>query len=1055
MIGVHRLLSAVGIGKEHAPERTSPKRVLDMLPAYRNNVLGHGSVRSDDFYRSAGATLHEGLIDCWKEKGFLSESGRLLYIESVVIGDDGRRVARVFSLMGQAPLVLDPAGVEVARDLLPKRVYWSRGEEWTDLHPWLLFEDGSEQIFFFNGYGRGPKYLDFASGTILAGERIKSLFPAATSAVHEAFEQDADELTVTEDEEPEADVTGDFRVLGKLGEGGMGVVYLAKQESLGRLVALKTLPTAANNDPVAVGRFQREIEALARCDHPNVVRILTSGQNRGSWYYAMEFVDGADLRLVGRMLAEGKRLRDAVASAVREVRSRNAMGLPAVSQKNLVQVDLPKSRDLTELSRLFRDAALGLHELHRRGVIHRDISPANLMITADGTRLVVMDLGLAAIADANFSLTRSRTGFQGTLRYSAPELLQRSLLAIDNRVDVYSMGVTLYEFLTNRPFFDGDSGPRLVEQILLEEPVPVQRLASHVPQDLAAIVHKATEKDPRRRYATAENMAADLDAFTEGRPVSARTLKNTALLWRWIRRHRAISAAIFMLIITVSVSGFLLAWQAGLRNDDIQLALDYRTASDLVDEVARLFPVHPDTIPRYVNWLQKCDDLGGRGAQYRAALQDFSLNRAPKEEAEQQSELVRLLREQNEFNRYGIDRYNSDAETLRSQGVAPSDPRLLAMQWIADVLGRRAVSNEKSIRVERGRIVLVGSGERWRKLALSGVVELISVLTDPDGGLRSVVKNRLKLARDLRSDSITQCEGVWNNAISSIANEGESPEYHGLRIEPQLGLVPLERNSKSGLWEFWHVLSGERPTKKPDGSWAMEPETGFVMVLVPGGEARVGLMEDDDRISHVGHPQLSIVLEPFFLSKYEMTQAQWYRLTGDAPSANVAGYQIGSGVSLVCPVEQIPWLDAKSGLARWSLSLPTESQWEWVARECSQAEPVISSDTSNAIDFDKPRSAAPVGSLRCSGLGFYDLFGNVSELCEDWFAMNYQEENVRVISRRGEIVPYFSDAKVARGGSFKSRLTPMLVAERFRTMLGYSGSDVGIRPACSVQVSSR
>jgi len=240
-------------------------------------------------------------------------------------------------------------------------------------------------------------------------------------------------------------IIGDFEIAGELGRGSMGVVYQARQRSLGRAVALKVLPPAIAADPVARKRFKKEMVALARCDHPNVVRILATGADAEREYYAMELVDGADLAHAGETLARWK-------------------------------ADLGPRDFARRIADLFADAADGLAHLHDAGVIHRDLKPGNLMLSADGKRLVIMDLGLAKLADESQALTSADVKILGTLRYMAPEQLQRRLVDVDARADVYGLGAALYEIATGRPIHDGDTEQRLIQQVLSEDPVPPRRV---------------------------------------------------------------------------------------------------------------------------------------------------------------------------------------------------------------------------------------------------------------------------------------------------------------------------------------------------------------------------------------------------------------------------------------------------------------------------------------------------------------------------------------------------------------------------------------------------
>jgi len=532
LLSLARLLREEGRDEKGALSAVSARGLLEPLAAYRNRVHGHGAVRDAAFYESAGARLSAGLAAAWEAGVFWPAGTPLLFVDSIEIDAQGRRRARVLDLTGTSPLVLDPRGTtDLPEDALPKRLF-ARGEAgWAPLHPWILFEESGlrERVLFFNGRKRSAEVLDFAGGESLRGKALEALFPGIDAEYDVLFARAAhgsggsggsggsdghasfagtSEAGRSEAADPSR--FGDYRLLGKLGEGGMGVVHLARQEGLGRQVALKMLPPHAARNEVARRRFEREIAALSRCDHPNVVKILASGEERHTPYYAMELIEGKDL-----------------ATLAPELRA--------------TEGDIPAR--VRRLAGLFRDAALGASHLHEAGIIHRDLKPSNLMITDEGGRLVVMDLGLAALEDASSSLTRDAHGLLGTLRYMAPEQLSRGLLEIDRRADVYALGATFYELFTGRPLHDGETEARLLEQLVHEDPSRPERVNPRLPADLALILGACTERDRGRRYASASALAQDLDAFLEGRPVSARPPTLGYLVGLFVRRHRAACAA--------------------------------------------------------------------------------------------------------------------------------------------------------------------------------------------------------------------------------------------------------------------------------------------------------------------------------------------------------------------------------------------------------------------------------------------------------------------------------------------------------------------------------
>ena len=454
---------------------------------------------------------------------------------------------------------------------------------------------GREQVGFLNRTVRrtrkgkaGPveevrrtDYLDYVSGETLEGVdareavtaflaqlRGQQVTPEEMDALADATLEGADEEDLQDVVEAHA-VVGDFELLGELGRGGMGVVYKARQLSVGRIVALKVLPPMLAADRVALKRFRREIQALARCDHPNVVKILTSGQDGERVFYAMEYVEGADMerlfKTLSRWCANSGELREGHLSAAASRGGQEPVEVPGEEPEDLPEVEPRTPPELSEgrsiyrrLAELFADAADGLGHLHEAGVVHRDIKPGNLMLTDDGWRVVVMDLGLAKLSDESQALTGSGVKLLGTLRYISPEQLQRKLLEVDHRTDIYGLGATLYELCTTRRFLDGDSEKRLIQQVLHEQPVLPRRARPGMPRDLATVIQVATEKQARHRYSTAVAMAEDLRAVAEHRPIKARPPGLLHCLGLWAKRSRVTVA---VLVTVTALAGALGLWQ--------------------------------------------------------------------------------------------------------------------------------------------------------------------------------------------------------------------------------------------------------------------------------------------------------------------------------------------------------------------------------------------------------------------------------------------------------------------------------------------------------------
>jgi WD40 repeat protein/serine/threonine protein kinase/tetratricopeptide (TPR) repeat protein len=397
---------------------------------------------------------------------------------------------------------------------------------------------------------------------------------------------------------------GEFRILREVGRGGMGVVYEAEQESLGRRVALKVLPPHALNDAQQIRRFEREAKAAARLHHTNIVPVFGVGHHEGTHYYVMQFIQGLGLDAVLeelrplRLANVHKPVEAAVAEAVVSPMKQMARSLvtgsfgwaDASSNEHVDKAEstvtdrasdsfparLPNGSTVSSRSgsddrywrsvaRIGVQAANALEYAHNQGVLHRDIKPSNLLMDINGT-VWVADFGLAKSADAE-DLTHTGD-IVGTIRYMAPERFQgRS----DTRSDVYSLGLTLYELIALDPAFSERDRPKLIQQVLHEEPLPLRKLNRAVPRDLETIVQKATAKEPGQRYARAVDLAEDLQQFLEDRPIRARRAGLSERFWRWCRRNPALAAstslAAFGLVAITALSVIFGVLQSGARTD--------------------------------------------------------------------------------------------------------------------------------------------------------------------------------------------------------------------------------------------------------------------------------------------------------------------------------------------------------------------------------------------------------------------------------------------------------------------------------------------------------
>jgi serine/threonine protein kinase/WD40 repeat protein len=378
---------------------------------------------------------------------------------------------------------------------------------------------------------------------------------------------------------------GDFRLLREVGRGGMGVVYEAEQISLRRRVALKVLSLAGGLDDRQLQRFRTEAQAAAGLHHPHIAPVHAVGCERGVHYYAMQFIDGpslaeviADLRRQAglppirpdrRALAPSEAIEGEPAHKPATLDDSTTVYRPIASLEAALAAPTPPHAGLStersaagrefwqRVARLGVQAAEALDHAHQQGVLHRDVKPANLLLDGGG-RLWVVDFGLARL-QGDPGMTRTGD-LVGTLRYMSPEQALAKRVVIDQRTDIYSLGVTLYELLTLTPAFPGDDRQEVLRRIADEEPPLPQRFDGSIPADLETVVLKAMAKEPAERYATAQDLADDLRRFLEDRPIVARRPSPAQLARRWVRRHRPLVASLSVaaaLLVAGLIAGLL------------------------------------------------------------------------------------------------------------------------------------------------------------------------------------------------------------------------------------------------------------------------------------------------------------------------------------------------------------------------------------------------------------------------------------------------------------------------------------------------------------------
>jgi serine/threonine protein kinase len=341
-------------------------------------------------------------------------------------------------------------------------------------------------------------------------------------------------------------VVPSYEIIKELGHGGMGVVYLAWQTSLKRLVALKRIRVSDHADERARARFRTEAEAVARLQHPNIVQIHEIGEAEGLPFISLEYVEG-------RSLAEYLRGKP----------------LPPLQAAALVQT-----------------LAQAVHHAHERGIIHRDLKPANVLLafsresatSADIGRLPlsdcvpkITDFGLAKLVDLEQGQTQSGE-IMGTAAYVSPEQAMGTTAKVGRGTDVYSLGAILYELLTGRPPFLVATIFDAMVELLYKEPLPPRRLQPGIPRDLETICLKCLEKETARRYPGAAALAEDLRRFQAGEPIAARPVGRLERGWRWCRRNPLVAGLVAAVAVALCGGTSIATWQAVVARDQARRA---------------------------------------------------------------------------------------------------------------------------------------------------------------------------------------------------------------------------------------------------------------------------------------------------------------------------------------------------------------------------------------------------------------------------------------------------------------------------------------------------
>lgn len=759
---------------------------------------------------------------------------------------------------------------------------------------------------------------------------------------------------------------GPFALEDEIGRGGQGTVYRARHIASGEVVALKCFRPKSSSSATAFRRFQREAASAQLVDHPGLCPVLDAGVLDDVPWITMPLLGGRSLSAI---------IKEARTATDHESRRRTT--------------DEEVHRNVQIIERVAR----ALHAAHESGIIHRDVKPGNIIITK-GDQPVLLDFGFARILDDDSpSVTQSGDLF-GTPPYMSPEQIARQSIQIDRRTDIWSLGVCLYESLTLRRPFEGATRNALYQNILLRPPPDPRQYNPDIERELSAILEVALEKDPDRRYATANAFADDLLAFRTKRPISARPPGRLRKAARWARRNPAATVAILFIMIGLVTSTIaVVQWREADRRRGLEEFLDdVTTAEHLLETRDQFWPLRPESAEFLSGWMRDVADVT---ASLRSRIRTAS----------------------------SVDTANSGFEADALDSLVRRAGSLI------EQLEKRGASFPALLEAARSWDAPSKTGTSWADV-----------------------------------DEYLETNRAFRDTI----------------FDHREGLVPLGKNPQ-GLHEFWVKAFGPPPAS----SRTERAREGCVLVLIPGGSAMIGSLDDDTIPGWIHRSPPHEVrhrrrLDAYLIGKYEISQRAYARVMNDHPSRFQEGYGRyrnipGISYSTLQPVESITREQAIECARRIDCLLPTEAQWEHAARGGLEGHWAYDNESVKGHENIADRTmykylgsqgdligafedghilTAPVGSYEdgANHYGLFDTHGNVAEWCRDLWEQ-YPE---RVIddSRPDGLIVFRNDRdepehalRVYRGGSFVWGPDRARVSQRTAASSGEKSHAIGFRVA--------
>ncbi|MCA9175559.1 MAG: protein kinase, partial [Planctomycetales bacterium] len=712
-----------------------------------------------------------------------------------------------------------------------------------------------------------------------------------------------------------------------------------------------------------VDRFQREAEVACRLDHPGLCSVFDAGEEDGQLWIAMQLLSGVSLERLIRQSKEPSS-SDSASTSVRFDGGETFRVRPTTNEKQ--RTDSPRAigqsrsshGDVILAAKFIEGAARALHAAHEAGLVHRDIKPGNIKKKKNG-QAVIVDFGLAREVSRGDHPMTIPGEILGTPAYMSPEQTQGE--RVDQRSDVYSLSVTLFECLTLERPFGGSSSYKTMESIRVDEPPSLRTLNPAIPRDLEVICYHAMHKAADDRYATALDFAKDIERFLSNEPIQARPVTLPNRLLRWTQRNPGVAAmavGIFLLLGVVAVLSMVknaqlraktTEAQNNARESGINAALAKANAEQSrrneaesernLEEVRRMSDVKLVSEARLA-----LDELWPLGSALLPRLDAYErdygalLDRLPAHETSLATLEARALPYSAE------DRKQDHGEALSKLTALESEVDKLKFELDEAESDSRFVALENEIKTLKAQVAqrqtwkFPGENARydvWRREVLSELVAELQALTHRESGARAALATRRLLSQALVQTTVVDAKPRWHECQDRIlANE----KYSDLSLAPQEGLIPLGPDPESTFEEFLHWTSHAEghpiPQRDAKGELPeMNGVTGIILVLLPGGIFTMGASRDpsdpnlDPQAQDNEAPPHKVTLSAFFLGKFEVTRGQWGRISGCPDPSRWNAGTVRNWVRQPDfskhPVEQVSWADFNGAFHRNAVILPT------------------------------------------------------------------------------------------------------------------------------------